>query len=395
MIMTAFYDVAVRRRLRWILIGLAALALIAWLAMPYVASAAFILDLSGKQLWIRKWLPVSVRTLTTHDVEVPTRYGPIPARVYEPSGKARISLLVIPGVHAGGVDEPRLATFSRRLAGGGARVVSLPLPDLRKFKITARSTDMVEDAALWMLSNRELVPDGRVAIGGVSFSAGLALVAAGRPSLDGKLQFVLALGAHHDLPTVLTYLCDGVRPGGIRPPHAYGVAVLLLGAVDKLVPPAQAAPMKAALLTGLRAASDQESDPARAQAEREDANRILATLGEPAHTYLEQVIDQNVAALGPVLRPFVDELGSDPALSPKRSPITHVPVFLLHGSDDPIIPWEETENLAADLRARGNSHVEWLVSPVLAHVEIATAVSISDAWRLVRFWTKVDAQAGR
>jgi predicted esterase len=70
-------------------------------------------------------------------------------------------------------------------------------------------------------------------------------------------------------------------------------------------------------------------------------------------------------------------------------------VFLLHGSDDPIIPFEETPNLAADLRARGNTHVEWLVSPVLAHVEIASAVSLSDAWRLVSFWTKVDAQAGR
>ena len=52
---------------------------------------------------------------------------------------------------------------------------------------------------------------------------------------------------------------------------------------------------------------------------------------------MREVNDRDVAALGPKLLPYVDALGSDPALSPDRSPATHAPVFLLHGVDENVI----------------------------------------------------------
>ena len=46
-------------------------------------------------------------------------------------------------------------------------------------------------------------------------------------------------------------------------------------------------------------------------------------------------------------------MGDDPALSPERSAPPPVPVYLLHGTDDNVIPAVESALLAADLRARG------------------------------------------
>ena len=73
-------------------------------------------------------------------------------------------MLVIPGLHTAGVEEPRLDRLSRRLAGEGMTVLSLPLPDLRRFTVTPRSTDAIEDAARWLADQPAITPSGRSAM---------------------------------------------------------------------------------------------------------------------------------------------------------------------------------------------------------------------------------------
>jgi dienelactone hydrolase len=372
-------------------IWLAAVAVIcgfAWLGvLPYARSAAFILDLAGSSTWVRSWLPARVSPVQTRDLRVSTRYGPIPARLAEPSTPAVHSVIVFPGIHAGGLDEPRLSAFSRRLAATGVRVLSVPLPDLREFRITERSTDMIEDAIAWMAADRALAPTGRVGVAGVSFAGGLALVAAGRPALDGKLQFVVSIGGHADLPRVMTYLCTGrLDDGTMRAPHDYGVAIILLAAVDRLVAPAEVDPLRRAVVTFLTASSDAGTNPGLAEREFGDARRQAAALAEPARTYMGWVVDRNTAALGAVLLPHVGALGGAIALSPERSPATRVPVFLLHGASDNVIPSSETPRLAAYLGAHGDAHVRWLLTPLLSHATVQEHAPLGDEWRLVSFW---------
>ena len=136
--------------------------------------------------------------------------------------------MVVPGLHAAGVEEPRLDRLSRRLAGEGVTVLSLPLPDLRQFLVTARSTDVIEDAALWLAGQSAITSSGRIGLIGISFGGGLALVAAGRPSLANKLDMVVSFGGHGDLPRVVRYLCSGLLPDGTRQPaHDYGTVLFL------------------------------------------------------------------------------------------------------------------------------------------------------------------------
>jgi dienelactone hydrolase len=373
----------------WIVAALV-LLVAAWLVAPYVRSAAFILDLAGTGGWARRLMPVRVRPVTARDVQVPTRYGDEPARVYEPAGGSTRSLIVFPGVHAGGIDEPRLVAFSRRLASTGANVLSMPLPDLREFRITPRSTDVIEDATLWLAANRALAPSGRVGLVGVSFAGGLALVAAGRESLAGKVQLVVSLGGHADLPRVMTYLCTGVLPDGTtRTPHAYGIVLILIGALDHLVPAEQVEPLRAAILTFLEASSYDQTDVPKSKELFDLARARTAELPEPARTYMQWVNDRNAAALGEKLLPLVETLGGAPALSPDRSRATAAPAFLLHGAADNVIPSTETPLAAAYLASHGNAGTKWLLTPLLTHATLSEDVAAADVWQLVRFWKEM------
>jgi pimeloyl-ACP methyl ester carboxylesterase len=380
---------ASRKRAAAAIAVLVVLGAVACVARPYVMTASFLLDIAGVTGGWRRLLPSHHEDVVTRDLVLPTRYGPVAARLYVPASKPDRTVIAFPGIHAGGVEEPRLDRFSRRLAGTGLSVLSVPLPELREFLITSRSTDAIEDIVRDATNDRTISPHGQVSIVGVSFSGGLALVAAGRPSLEGRVTQIVSLGGYGDLGRTLHYLCTGLLPDGTRrPPHDYGVAIIALGAVADLVPADQAA----ALHDGIRAyldASAEDPPGPKALALLARAREDAAAMPEPARTIMTWVNTHDVAALGHVLDPLVDELTSDPGLSPERSPATHVPVFVLQGRDDNVVPSSETPLLAHYLQAQGNTRVRWLLTPALSHAGLTADVHAADAWRLLSFWNDV------
>ena len=379
-------------RKRWIVLVLA-LAIGGGLvaAWPTLATAALLMDLGGFSRFPRTLLPFSPVDTTAHTIAIPTRHGAVAARVERPIAGATGTMVVLPGVHAAGLDEPRLTRFSRALAGAGLTVVTVPLPDLRAFRIVGRSTDQAEDVAAWVSSNQDLAPNGRISLAGVSFAGGLALVAAGRPSLTGRLDAAISLGGHGDLGQVLEYLCTGTLPdGSARPPHDYSLAVVALTAAPLLVPAADIPSLERAILLFLQASSDESAERSHAEQLLAQASRLRDSMTGRSRQVMNWVLDRDVASLGAAIRPFIAELARDPALSPERSPAARVPVFLLHGRDDNVIPPSEIPRLAAYLDRHGTPVVQSLVTPVLSHVGIDTGVSAADWWRLVRFWRAMD-----
>jgi acetyl esterase/lipase len=377
---------------RRLAIAAAAVVLLIWLAAPTVSTAVFLLDMGGIGGPWRSWIPFGMHTVSTEDRAVSSRHGPVPVRVYRPAGRPAQAVVVFPGVHGGGVDEPRLAELCRRLAATGVTVVCAPLPELREFIVTGRSTDQIEDVTRWAADRPDITASGRVGLVGVSFGGGLALVAAGRPDLSGRLDVVVSIGGYGDLPRVLRYLCTGELPDGTnRAPHDYGLAVVAYAAAGRLVPPDQAAPLTRGIRTFLEASLDDSPGQPIAARLLADAQAQADALPDPGGRILDGVIARDHVYIGRLLEPMVDELAADPALSPERSPAARVPVFLLHGVEDNVIPSTETPLVAQYLQTRGNRNVDWLLTPILTHARLTSPSSALEAWRLIAFWRGVFA----
>jgi dienelactone hydrolase len=367
------------------LAAFAVVALVAWMAWPTVRSMAFLAqatEVGGAAGHVAAWMN---RAVSESARSVPSRHGTLRARLYRPDGAPRRAVVLTPGVHRSGIDEPRLVGFARDLAAAGILVLTPELPDLLEYRITARETDMIEAAAA-DLARHDQTAAARVGLIGISFAGGLSVVAAGRASLRDRTQFVFSFGGHGDLPRVLRYLCTGIQPDGTRrPPHDYGVAVMLHGLAPRLVPADQAGPLRAAVLTFLHASSDDMVDKDRARRGFNQARAQEAALEEPARSLMHAVNERDTATLGAALLPHVEALGGDASLSPERSSPTAAPVFLLHGADDNVIPPIESELLARYLRP--HARVRHLITPLVTHAEVDRGAAAADVWRLVRFWT--------
>ena len=331
-------------------------------------------------------------------VRIPMRLGSIAGRVYVPARGSKHTVLVVAGLHPAGIDEPRLMALSRELAKSKVTVVTPEIPELSRFEITPALTDQIEQAALWLATSADLTPTGRIGLMGISFSGGLSVVAAGRPGLRDRLSYVFAFGGHDDLPRVLTYLCTGVEGGPTtgpweldpatvqRPPHDYGVTVVLLNVADHLVPPEQVAVLRDGVRRFLWASYLDAVDAPAAAREFAELRTLARGLPEPAATLLDSVNNRDVAHLGPRLLPYVASHVEAAALSPARSPAPTAPVYLLHGRLDTVIPAAESVYLAQRLRAQ-SVPVRLLLTDLISHAEANQPVRVVDVWRLTRFWS--------
>jgi hypothetical protein len=411
------------RRLAALLLVIVAVAAAVWIARPYVHGLSFVIRAADMTGTLRRLADADTRPSRERDITIPTgpsgpiARGPMRARLYLPERPPRRATLLTSGLHPSGIDEPRLVRLARELSASGLAVVTPDIPELSRFEITPAITDAIEQAAGWLATDSGLAPDRTAGMMGISVSGGLSIVAAGRPSLAGRIAYVFSFGGHDDLPRVLRYLCTGSEPyppgrvrlkpdttdSGrkadatdphatdstpdqpfVRPPHDYGVAVILLGAADRVVPRAQVDPLRDAVRRFLLASALDTVDKPKADVEFAALREVAKHLPEPSATLLRYVNDRDVVHLGPRLLPFVTGYSGDAALSASRSAKPSVPIFLLHGAEDNVIPPIESEYLAGDLR--GHAPVRLLLSGLISHAEADRPPQIGDVMQLAGFW---------
>lgn len=389
-------------RLRTIAAALVILCALGALAAPYVRSytraAALIAGMAGLEGPAADALACEHELYTVSELRVPSRHGLLRARLFVPD-HIRRAVVLVPGLHAVGIDEPRFYNLAIQLAQVGLAVLAPEMPDLAQFSVTARTTDMIEDSALWLAAQTRLARHGRIGIIGISFAGGLSVVAAGRPSLRDHLAFVFAFGGHASFPRVLRFLSSGNVPADLPPPgapastevaqsylrpHDYGVAVLVLGLADRMVPAEQVEPLRRAILEYLTASCYDLINLARAMAIYESAHAMAAALPEPSRTLMRAVNARDVDALGPRILALLPTDGFSPALSADLSPAPHAPVYLLHGTGDNVIPAIETRYLARYLD--GKAPVRALLSGLITHAELNDQQGLGEAWKLIDFF---------
>ena len=318
--------------------------------------------------------------LIEEDVVVPGGDGPIRARIYRRADQPRGRGLVIAhGIHHEGMHERRMVPFARALARAGRVVLTPELADLADYRITRRGVADIRDATLYLGARQDIVSEARVGLLGFSFAGGLALVAAAEPELAGRVELVASVGGHHDLGRVLRFLIRNQveTPTGVvrKQAHDYGLVVLLYGAVDRLAPETDRAVLRDALRASLH--QDAEGARARATALATDDGRRLWRLVEA------QRLQELAPAFEAIVRERADELAR---LSPAgRLAGIGVPVYVVHGAGDSVIPSAETDWAAREL---GDAPHVALVTPLIEHVEVngqAGIAGIADKLALLRF----------
>ena len=151
---TASTDACMRlpRKRTVLLLVVVLLALGAWTAVPYVRAASLVIRAAGLHgPWLDRLGRFQNGPVTTRDADHPgpQRRPCAPASTSRRRARAR-TVLLTGGVHAKGIDEPRLMKLASDLAVAGTPVVTAEIDDLLHYRITPKLTDALEDAILWV-----------------------------------------------------------------------------------------------------------------------------------------------------------------------------------------------------------------------------------------------------
>ena len=206
--------VVARRRVAAVLVVFGIVAVGSDLVVgPFVHGLSFVIRAADMKGQLRRVADLDADPVRERELTIPTTRGPLRARIYEPAARApRRTALLTSGLHPSGIDEPRLVRLARELAADDLRIVTPDIPELSRFEITPAITDDIEQSALWLAAHSPFANEARIGLMGISFSGGLSIIAAGRPSLQDRVAYVFSFGGHDDLPRVLRYLCTGQEP---------------------------------------------------------------------------------------------------------------------------------------------------------------------------------------
>jgi pimeloyl-ACP methyl ester carboxylesterase len=382
----------VRERILFYTLVFAGLLVFIFAGWPFLRAhlqAVAILDLvSGKPvpLAVGEFVadPISTENITLH-----VESGDVRARLYLPENKPDApALIVLHGVHHLGIDEPRLTAFAAAMASCGIRVLTPELPDIMDYHVGSASIKTIGESTQWFAKRT----GGPVGVMGLSFSGGLALIAAADPLYHPAFKFVFAVGSQDSMGRVVQYYRTGAdaEPNGATeelPAHEYGPLVIEYEYVEDFVKPADVAVIRAVLRAHLYEdkAAEAAAEAKLSDAQKAEAKELMDGYSPKTRAMIAAVSQKHLADMD--------------ALSPSsRLGRLTTPVYLLHGQADNIIPSAETLWMASQLPRETLQAV--LVSPVISHIDMdGKNPGFLDEWRLVHFFAivmhAVEAPSGR
>ena len=371
---------------RWIVWCLLLLPIVVVLLYPmaqdYLRAASLIQRIADPNArgWIANY---DVRPVEVHDTSFAFRGATIPARIYMPHGVASApGIVAVHGMHELGIAEPRLVGLARSLAASGFFVMTPEVPGIADFRVQGESADLIGTAAK-NFAHELQTP--RVGVLAISFSGGLALLAASDPQYSPSIAWAATVGAYCDLAQVLRFFATGeaVRPDGTverLSPHPYGPLIVIYDEpLDFFVPrDSRAAHDAIKLLLYGHGKASEEWTKTMTPAGQEIMQRIYHEQREtfsPAISALVEKRHEQLAAASPA-----GHLGS-----------LTMPVLLLHGSDDSVIPPTELQWLERDIPK--DKLLGALLSPAITHVEVDSKVTLRERLALVHWMAKMIHQA--
>jgi pimeloyl-ACP methyl ester carboxylesterase len=301
------------------------------------------------------------------------------AQLYSPEGVAHPpGIVLVHGIHHLAISDPRFQNLASALAGAGFAVLGPRITALADYHVDAASIETIGESARWL---EQRLGTGPVTLMGISFGGGLAMMAAAEPQYAPNVRAVVAIGAYEDLTRVSRFLAtsEEVFPDGKVVPvaaHDYGAAVFVYDHLEQFFSARDIPMAREALRYFLWEQPDQ-------------ARPLLPRLSSAGRGTMEILLARQIERLRPQL---LAAIGADEkelaAVSPHgKIAGLRVPVFLLHGSGDNVIPPAESLWLAREV-ARGELSAV-LITPAFSHVDLKGTPSPWDKLRLVHFMGQV------
>ncbi len=304
---------------------------------------------------------------------------PIQARLYVPQGVPNPpGMVLVHGIHHLGMNEPRLIHFARAVAASGIVAFTPELPGIADYHVDPKSIETIGVAAQEL---KRRTGNTKVGVFGLSFSGGLALMAAADPRYLDDISFVVAVGAHDDMARVArffvtnkTQLPDGATQS--LQAHEYGPLVLIYSHTEDFFAAQDVSVAHRALRLMLY-----EDVPA--------AQKEAQHLSAAGQAKMDLLFGHKIDVISAELLRNLDRHHAEmDAVSPaQKLGGLKADVLLLHGAGDNIIPpsetlWLEREISPDRLRAA-------LITPVLSHVNMESQPSIEERAAVVHFIAKM------
>ncbi len=368
-------------RLRKLIVFLAVFFLVlltlSYIAYPYIRASALVLQVANphdRSLIVR----IGAHEVTNNYFEFQSTAGKIRARTFRPIGVADPpGMVIVHGVHELGIQEPRLMAFANAMASNGILVLTPEVESLKDYRVTPDGIAVIGESAK-LLSTQT---GHRVGLMGLSFAGGLALQAAADDHYADSIAFVFAVGAHDDLPRVaLFFATDQIEaPNGTlthMQAHEYGPLVLVYAHPEDFFPAAESATAAHVIQLDL-------------YGKGQEAAAEAAKLPAGSQALLQSLLKHDLSVIRqPLLDSSAHRAVEMETVSPHgKLANLRVPVLLLHGAGDNVIPPTETQWLASEIPAKELKAV--LISKAVSHVEMEGGISWRDRAALINFIAKV------
>jgi pimeloyl-ACP methyl ester carboxylesterase len=319
--------------------------------------------------WLGPWTSAQVvpRNVRRRAVTIaPERASdrPFVARFYEPErGRVWGSLLLVPGLHFAGPDDPRMDRFAAILAHAGILVCAPFLPDFSALGVSPALMRDTERAFATLLADNAR-PPGRAGVFSISFGSLPALRLASSP-YAAHVGGLVVFGGYADFEDAMRFCLEGEQGQPHDPLNRPVVFINLHPFLEEM--PADPVPLLEAWRAYVRATwgEARNKEPERFVP---IAEKIAATL-PPADRPLflegcgvgEGGIARCRAALAGTGRAF-EYLDPRPHLGSLRGP-----VHIVHGRDDDVIPFSHAALLRDALPPGIEAHT-WITG-LVSHTE--------------------------
>lgn len=303
-------------------------------------------------------------------------------------GHPLAGIVLVPGAVPMGKDDPRLVAFATTLARARFAVLAPELPGFRQLRIHPADARIVADAFAYLAGRADLAPAGRAGLAAFSYGVGPALLAALEGDVRERVRFVVGVGGYHDLTRAARYLTTGYFQAEERQlflaPDDYGKLVLL-NTARFYIQASDARTFESMIERRLKDRAADLSDLAGRLGPQGRAVYALAINADPdrfpaLYAALPQAMRADIAAL---------------SLHNKDLTRLRARLILVHGRSDNLIPYPESDALAAAVppsQAR-----LYRLHVILGHVDLSLSHILT--WRFLtrelpdifRMWHAVDA----